>query len=127
MNGKYLQWTISMFYSEDWEINTEEVFDDFSYSGTGRFIIGGKKDFLLFISWAISSGYLNKYGNKSKQQEEEISVYLFRFVTLPHLNCWAPKKSTLEENDLEPKVLHLSKELGNYRRAFTSHAEQLHI
>lgn len=63
MNGKYFQRTISM-HSEDWEINTEVVFEDFSYLGTGRFIIRGKKGSLLFISWALSSGYLNKYRNK---------------------------------------------------------------
>lgn len=63
MNGKYFQQIISM-HSEDWEINTEEVFEDFSSLGTGHFINRGKKGSLLFISWALSSGYLNKYRNK---------------------------------------------------------------
>lgn len=57
MNGKYFQPIIS----GDWEIHTEEDFYDFSYLGAGHFIIRGKK---LFISWTVSSGYLNKYKKK---------------------------------------------------------------
>lgn len=63
---------------------------------------------------------------KNKQQEEENSVYLSRFVTIPHFALPSVVGHQRKAQRLRAEGFALSKELANYRRASTSHAEQLH-
>lgn len=80
MNGKCSQWTVPK-YSEDWERNTGEVFYDFSYLRNCLFCYQGRKVFSAAYQLSNRPGYINKYKN-NKRQEEEISAQLCDCISL---------------------------------------------